>query len=501
MQVLFSLLGLGAQAVQVLEGAHLPPHGAHLVVQAAQLLGDLVVQRVDLLHLLQALLLLLPQPRHGHLRGLQLLLLEAGLVLHLVQLVRAGHVALRAQAPADVLQQPHDGVLGVLDAADDLRLGLVELGDELGHLLVALAEALVLGLGAVRALLGRQVRAQVAQLPPQPPDLLAQGAGLLVELGRPAVVLLHPGQHLLVRLARVHRRQLLLLQQPLAVAAQAVQPALEVLVPVVVPPLAQLGLRLGRAPQRLVQRLLLLVRPRLQLVRAVEQRLVLAELGRLEPVELLLVGAVDALHLFLGLARGPVAPLLPQEHLVHLLRVAAVLGGELLLVGLDLRRVRVHAHLVHGQVVVRQRALEVADLLQQLLVLALQPRVLGRVRLVLVDLALQLGDLRGDLGELGPENPNVIGRILHLAAGPLAGGLHAAHALLGDGPVRDVHGGLHAHAHGRHIARAGRHARAQPCSSKHPSLACCSPHASSGDPLGSARHHHSRTSTHWPTHC
>jgi hypothetical protein len=191
------------------------------------------------------------------------------------------------------------------------------------------------------------------------------------------------------------------------------------------------------------------------------ERLVLVALLRVEVVQTGFVGEVDVLDLLLVTSQFVLHVFLLGEESVEVALLLVVLVLDVHEEVLDIFGLSVGAVLVEGQVVVGQLAFELAHVLDEHLVAALESQVLCVVLVDVVDFLLHLLDLVSDLVVFVLEQVHVIVAVINLAARSQAGSLHAHHTMVGHRAVHGVDLGVITDtsvvdlAQGRSLAHAG----------------------------------------------
>mmetsp|Transcript_10870 Transcript_10870/g.23171 ORF Transcript_10870/g.23171 Transcript_10870/m.23171 type:complete len:526 (-) Transcript_10870:471-2048(-) len=404
-QIVARRRALALESLEVDEHLELRLHRRHLLIELLDLGVDLGVERVDLLELELALVQLLREPRRRVRRVVHLDLLEVEVGLDLGELLRRHVVGVleKLRLARDGLQQAHDLRLRRRSLLLLRRLLLVEVVDELGHLLVASEELLLLGrlwvVCAVAAALERgEVRAALAQ------RLLRLG-NLLLRLGNLCVVALHLLQQHVALLRDRELRPVELVGELRMVALKPVELLLEAVDLVALLVAAH---RLLHLCKPLAEEVELCVHAR-QLVHAqiallllqLEEALLERRVDRVEAARHLLVVLLQVVLHFAALRLDGHALV---EDAINAVALFSVDVHQLRALLSDVARLLVDASAVEHQVVVRQLALQVAHLSGEGLVLPLELAVRRVVLLALLNLTLEHADFFHDLGAFCTED-------------------------------------------------------------------------------------------------
>ena len=163
--------------------------------------------------------------------------------------------------------------------------------------------------------------------------------------------------------------------------------------------------------------------------------LVLVALLRVEIVETSLVSKVNIIDLLLVGVELVLHITLFGEKSIQVSALLIVLVLDMHVERLNVLRLSIAAMLIQGQVVVGQVTLELADVLNQSLILALERQV-GRVVLVdIVNLLLHLVDLSGDVIILVPQQVHVVVAIVDLTTRANALRIHTRQTVVCHGTV------------------------------------------------------------------
>mmetsp|Transcript_28907 Transcript_28907/g.58209 ORF Transcript_28907/g.58209 Transcript_28907/m.58209 type:complete len:401 (-) Transcript_28907:900-2102(-) len=202
-------VGVGLELADVAKGLELLLHLLAALVERVELDADLGVEVVDLLQLHVPHLLLLLQPLRRCLRVLQPPLLLRHLCLQVVEALAGRQLRLLPEVLGDVLQQLHHAELRLLHRRRLPPERLLEVVDELRHLLILLLQLLVL----LHVLRHRAPALQLLDLVVGVPDPLLRVLDVALVDGDVLVVLLHLLQQLLPLLCLAQHRLVHLLLQ------------------------------------------------------------------------------------------------------------------------------------------------------------------------------------------------------------------------------------------------------------------------------------------------
>mmetsp|Transcript_14757 Transcript_14757/g.29911 ORF Transcript_14757/g.29911 Transcript_14757/m.29911 type:complete len:502 (+) Transcript_14757:243-1748(+) len=388
--------GFLLQSLRILEGLHLLDHLLLLLRQGPEFHRDLLAQRLYLLQLVLALLQVGVGASQGVLGELRLLLLEGELLLYLVDVLRVAsfQAAFPCDSLADMVHQSNNHGLLRLDLIQGLFLGLGEVVNERGHLVVSFVQLLVLF-----TLLFHH---------PRLVDVPANLVDLILYLLDFSLCLLH--QFLQTRDFRVRVPQLLLelvlhlLRGHVCLRLfhyfcflfpQGIQALLQMQTPFVALVVIALELIPGLFNAAVQVRQVVLLLFDVLLVVEIDPRYGFVSLLEVWPQTLHLVGGlfVDGLDLcfHLGCVLCEFSALDEQGH--NLLAISLVVELELVVGVFDLGDICVRAQFVKRQVEIGQFSLKGPDVLYRLLVSPLHDILRRVVLVVLDDLLLHALDL------------------------------------------------------------------------------------------------------------